>query len=105
MASRKPRPLGTLAIALLVCIGSAWILSNSRGVFCDQLAPLTVLAMLAAVVVALGIRQLALRQHPILPAICLGLALISLVADVRFVLKYRALCGSLHLQTPPASNN
>lgn len=103
MTLRKPRPWGTLAIAVLVAAGSAWLQRSGPGVYCDRLAPLSVLAMLAVVILALCFRQLTYATHRAVLAICLLLALLSLATDLRFVLKYHGMCGSFQqqIQRPP----
>ena len=68
---------------------------------CEKRAPMTVLATLAAFLIALAFRQLATSPSAVQTRtliLCLVLAAGSLFADVRFVMKYRTICSELEQQ-------
>lgn len=103
MARIKTGALGTLVICLLAAAASAWLILRSNGVYCDRLAPVTVLAMLSAFAVALCFRQLATprtgtptRSRQLFAALLI--AAITLFADVHYVSKYRGFCNQLQQQ-------
>jgi hypothetical protein len=100
MARIKSGALGTLVIATGIALASAWMIINAREVYCDRLAPLTVLATLSAFAIALCFRQLgaAQRETRWMLACSLLLAGVTLFADARFVVHYRPLCGGLQQQ-------
>ena len=127
MARIKSGALGTLVIALLVAAASAWLGLRSNGVYCDQLAPLTVLATLSAFVMALCFRQLATAHTGGAPPAgfrnklaasrlrggpptryrqlfaALLIAAITLFGDAHFVVKYHGFCNQLQQQLHRAS--
>lgn len=96
---RLPHGAALLALATLVaaaCIALAWPTANA--IYCDRLAPLTVLAALAATLIALGFRALATGgSRPVL-ATALALAAVSLFVSARFVARYHAACAGVEQQ-------
>lgn len=91
-----------LGLATLVGMGSATLLMNPHSMPCEQRAPLTVMATLAAFVIAFCIRQFGSgqsgspisRTSNILLIAALLIAAICLFADARFVLEYRDICNA-----------
>lgn len=86
-----------LGLAVLAGMGSTALLLSPQHTPCEQRAPLTVLAMLAAFVIALCIRQFAgaiSRAARIILITALLMAAACLFADARFVLQYRDLCNA-----------
>lgn len=72
------------------------------GIDCNRLAPVTVLAMLAAFIMSLCFRQMARhkeRSERWFLAACLLIAAITLFSDFRYVRRYRDLCDSVQRQT------
>lgn len=105
MARIRSGALGTLGIAVLIAAASAWLMLRSKGIECDGLASLTVLAMLCAFVIALCFRQLAAPRTVDRPRARSGqlfaallIAAIMLFADAHHVMKYRGLCSQLRQQ-------
>jgi hypothetical protein len=71
------------------------------GIDCNRLAPVTVLAMLAAFIMSLCFRQMARhkeRSERWFLAACLLIAAITLFSDFRYVRRYRDLCDSVQRQ-------
>lgn len=106
--SLPPRLLATGAVALFTAAGSWWLIFRSPAVQCDSLAPLTVLATLAAFIISICFRQMG--RHPARAARlfllgCLLLAAATIFTDFRFVRANRGFCDQLHQQItqPPAS--
>jgi len=93
-----------------LCVGaflaSAYFVRPGAGIDCGRLAPLTVLAVLAAFLMALCFRQMA--QHKERPqrwflVMCLVIAAATLFTNFRYVRQYRGICDSLqHMQQPAA---
>ncbi|MBT9329919.1 hypothetical protein [Paracidobacterium acidisoli] len=101
MFGLPPRILSTAAVALGLPIASGWIMLHSKGVDCTRLAPLTILATLAAFLISICFRQMnkfkASRQRWFLFA-CILVAGATLFADFRFVRRYRDLCDQMQQQ-------
>lgn len=102
------RLLATGIIVLLTAGGSLYLMARTRGIECDTLAPLTVLATLAAFLISVCFRQmsrLADRRSRWFLAVCLLLAGATLFADFRYVRRNRGFCGELRrqMQAPPTS--
>jgi hypothetical protein len=98
---RRSGPFATLGLAVLLSMGSAYLLFTSPEMRCERRAPLTVLATLAAFLIALGFRQLATAQRVAdrrILLVCMLISAIALFADVRFVLKYRLICNQIQEQ-------
>jgi hypothetical protein len=71
---------------------------------CNNLAPLTILATLAAFIIAICFRQMARhaeRFHRWFLVIWLVIAAATLFADFRYVRRYRGICDSLQQQAQP----
>lgn len=101
---RFPRAiLATGFLALLAAGASAWLIAKSSGaeVHCDSLAPLTVLATLAAFLISVCFRQMGRypdrRSRWVLLA-CVLVAGAALFADFRFVRRYRGFCDAIQQQ-------
>ena len=90
----------TVVLALAAAGASAWFMHGS-GVRCDSLAPLTVLATLAAFLISVCFRQMGRyadnRSRWILFA-CILIAGATLFADFRFVRHYRDFCDQIQQQ-------
>lgn len=74
------------------------------GINCNYLAPLTVLATLAAFLMSICFRQLAKhkqRGQRWFLAVCLLLAAVTLFTDFRYVRRYRDVCDQLQQQFHP----
>ncbi len=80
--------LGTLVTAATIAL--TYPAANT--IYCDRLAPLCVLAALAAVLIALCFRGLATHANRRVAGVALLLASVSLFASVRFVARYHAAC-------------
>jgi hypothetical protein len=101
-----------LGLAALVGMGSAALLLNQQRMPCEQRPPLTVMATLAAFVIAFCLRQFSgarfaggqssgepsgaarSRASRNLLIAALLIAAACLFADARFVLQYRAICNA-----------
>jgi uncharacterized membrane protein YoaK (UPF0700 family) len=103
MAPKRSRIYITGAIAVVTAVSSAWFIQETA-VHCDSLAPLTVLATLAAFVISICFRQMGRfpdkRSRWIL-FVFLLIAAGTLFADFRYVRKYRVFCDELQQQTQP----
>jgi hypothetical protein len=93
----------TGAIAVAAAVSSGWFVLDPV-LHCDSLAPLTVLATLAAFIISICFRQMGRfpdkRSRWIL-AVFLLIAAGTLFADFRYVRKYRAFCDDLQQQMRP----
>ena len=101
MAKPGSRTLGTLVIAILIAAASIWLVYNANAVFCEHLPAMTILATLAAFVMALCFRLLAranTRPQTIQLIATLIIAGLTLFCNARFVLKYRGFCTDLEKQ-------
>ena len=91
--------LGTAILCVGVLAASAWFTRPDSGIDCGRLAPLTVLATIAAFLMAICFRQMAQykeRAQRWLLVGCLLLAAVSLFTDFRYVRRYRGICDSVH---------
>jgi hypothetical protein len=73
-------------------------MQRSAALHCDSLAPLTVLATLAAFLISICFRQMGRfpdRRSRLFLLACLLVAAAALFADFRFVRRYRDFCDSL----------
>ncbi len=99
--AKKSRIYITGGIALFTAGASAWLMMGSRAIHCDTLAPLTVLATLAAFLISICFRQMGRfqdkRSRWIL-LVCAVIAAGTLFADFRYVRRYREFCDSLQQQ-------
>jgi hypothetical protein len=109
-SAQPPKPsrlLITVGIALITAGGSAWLILRSSAIRCDSLAPLTVLATLAAFLISICFRQMGRfpdRRSRLFLLACLLVAAATLFADFRFVRQYRDFCDQLQQeirQAPP----
>ncbi|MBW4026883.1 hypothetical protein [Acidipila rosea] len=89
--------MAALVLSLLVAVASAALTMRSDGLYCDRLASVTVLAMLAAFLMALSFRLLAKQRHFTI-LVALAIAALCLFADARFVIHYRGICHDLQRQ-------
>lgn len=92
------RLLTTAILSIAVFLASAWFVRPGAGIDCGRLAPLTVLATIAAFLMALCFRQMA--QHRERPqrwflVMCLVIAAATLFTNFRYVRRYRGVCDSL----------
>ncbi len=98
--AKRSRIYITGAIALFTAGASTWLILESE-VHCDSLAPLTVLATLAAFLISICFRQMGRfpdkRSRWIL-LVWMLVAAGTLFADFRYVRKYRAFCDQLQQQ-------
>lgn len=77
-----------------------WLI-RPGGIDCSRLAPLTILAMLAAFVMSICFRQMARhkeRSQRWFLLVCLLIAAATLFTDFRYVRRYRDLCDTLQQQ-------
>ena len=107
IAQKKPLPpkrsrlLITAAIALITAGASAWLMLRSPEIQCNSLAPLTVLATLAAFLISICFRQMGRypdKRARLFLLGCLLIAAATLFADFRFVRRYRDFCDTLQQQ-------
>jgi hypothetical protein len=101
-----PRVLVTLLIALLTAGGSWWLMARTA-IQCDSLAPLTVLATLAAFLMSVCFRQMGRhkdRRSRWFLFMCLLIAAATLFTDFRYVRHYRDFCDDLRQQMHPATS-
>jgi len=71
------------------------------GIDCNRLAPLTILATLAAFLMSICFRQMARhkeRSQRWFLAVCLLIAAATLFSDFRYVRRYREICDSVQRQ-------
>lgn len=90
----------TVVLAVAAAGASAWFMRGSA-IRCDTLAPLTVLATLAAFLISICFRQMGRyadsRSRWILFG-CVLIAAATLFTDFRFVRRYREFCDQLQQQ-------
>lgn len=106
---RFPRAiLATAFLALAAAGASWWLIGKSSGaeIDCDSLAPLTVLATLAAFLISVCFRQMGRypdrRSRWVLVA-CMIVAAATIFADFRSVRHNRGFCNELQQQMRPSS--
>jgi hypothetical protein len=88
--------LTTGILTLAAVLASAWFLRPGRGLDCNRLAPITVLATLAAFLMAICFRQMAVhKEQRWYLLVCLLVAAAVLFSDFRYVRRYRPTCDSL----------
>lgn len=79
-------------------MASVWFTRPGPGIDCNRLAPLTVLATIAAFLMAICFRQMGRHKEKLqrwFLAACLLLAAITLFTDFRYVRRYRGLCDEV----------
>lgn len=94
---RYTRAIITLIFSVMIAGTSGWLALGSAGFYCDRLAPLTICATLAALMIALCFRQVphvGKAQRWVFAAALL-VSVAALFADARFVLQYRSVCAEL----------
>jgi hypothetical protein len=96
---RFPPGAALLGLATLVAAASlSLVMPTAHAIYCDRLAPLAVLAALAATLIALCFRELATAGRRSLLAAALLLSAVSLFASARFIARYRTACAGLEQQ-------
>lgn len=85
-----------------MCVGafaaSAWFMRPAAGIDCNRLAPLTVLATIAAFLMAICFRQMGQHKETSqrwFLLVCLLIAAATLFSDFRYVRRYRGICDSV----------
>ena len=94
------------ALALLAAGGSWWMILRSSGIDCNELAPLTVLATLAAFLISVCFRLMgrtADRRRRWILLGCLLIAAATIFTNFRFVRHYRGFCEDLRQQMHPTT--
>lgn len=89
------RILVTGLLCLCVFLASAWFARPSSFIDCNRLAPLIVLATVAAFLMAICFRQMAThkdRSQRWFLLVCLLIAAATLFTDFRYVRRYRGIC-------------
>jgi hypothetical protein len=74
---------------------------SGRGIDCNRLAPLTILATVAAFVMSICFRQMARHKEQTqrwFLAVCLLIAAVTLFSSFRYVRRYREICDSIQQQ-------
>jgi hypothetical protein len=100
-SAQPPKPsrlLVTAFIALIAAGASTWLILRQTAIHCDSLAPLTVLATLAAFLISICFRQMGRfpdRRSRLFLLACMLVAAATLFADFRFVRRYRDFCDQL----------
>jgi hypothetical protein len=88
-------------LALGVAGASAWYMKPSAGIDCNKLAPLTVLATVAAFLISICFRLMARHKEKSqrwFLVFCMLIAAATLFSDFRYVRRYRDVCDSLGTQ-------
>jgi glucan phosphoethanolaminetransferase (alkaline phosphatase superfamily) len=105
--AKRSRIFITGGIAIVTAVSSAW-LTHEPILHCDSLAPLTVLATLAAFIISICFRQMGRfsdKRSRLILVVFLLIAAGTLFADFRYVRKYRAFCDELQQQMRPVQPN
>lgn len=92
------RLLITGVIAVVLAVASFWLMRGDPVIDCNALAPLTVLATLAAFLISICFRQMGrypARSSRWFLAGCLLIAAVALFADFRYVRRNRTFCNDL----------
>jgi hypothetical protein len=100
---KRSRIFITGGIAIVTAVASAWLIQEPV-LHCDSLAPLTVLATLAAFLISICFRQMGRfpeRRSRWILLVFLLIAAGTLFADFRYVRKYRTFCDELQQQMRP----
>jgi hypothetical protein len=105
---KQSRILITCFIALITAGASAWLMLRTPEIHCTSLAPLTVLATLAAFLISICFRQMGRfpdKRSRLILLVCLLIAAGTLFTDFRFVRRYREFCDSLQQQMQQSAPN
>ncbi|MGC1363038.1 MAG: hypothetical protein WA419_21385 [Silvibacterium sp.] len=81
-----------------VLLASVWFMRPGPGIDCNRLAPLTVLATIAAFLMSICFRQMAKhkeRSQRWFLLVCLLIAAATLFSDFRYVRRYRGICDQV----------
>jgi hypothetical protein len=101
------RLLSTGILSVGALVASAWFTRPEPGIDCNRLAPLTVLATIAAFLMAICFRQMGQhkeRSQRWFLLVCLLIAAATLFTDFRYVRRYRGVCDQVEqMQRIPAS--
>jgi len=92
------RLLSTGILCLGVFLASAWFARPGGGIDCNRLAPLTVLATIAAFLMSICFRQMGQhkeRAQRVFLLVCLLVAAVTLFSDFRYVRRYRGICDQV----------
>ena len=92
------RLLSTGILCLGVFLASAWFVRPRAVVDCNVLAPLIVLATIAAFLMSICFRQMGTHKEKAqrwFLVICLLLAAATLFTDFRYVRRYRGFCDEI----------
>lgn len=95
------RVVVTGATSLFVACASWYLIAGTSAIHCDSLAPLTVIATMAAFLISVCFRQMgrfADRRSRWFLFACLLVAGATLFVDFRFVRQYRGFCEQLRQQ-------
>src|ERR1700757_129531 len=102
---RFPFRLVSVAVLAVAAAGASWwYMRPDPAIDCNRLPPLTILATLAAFIMAIVFRHMARhpdRAHRWCLTIWLVVAAATLFADFRYVRRYRGICDSLQQQMEP----
>ena len=107
LLSRPRFPVRLISVAILTVTAAAaswWYMRPGPVIDCNRLPPLTVLATLAAFLIAIIFRQMGRhpeRSHRWFLTIWLVVAAATLFTDFRYVRRYRSICDSLQRQMQP----
>lgn len=92
---------------MLTAAASWWFIGRSNTIRCDGLAPLTVLATLAAFLISVCFRLMsryADRRNRWFLLLCVLIAAATIFTDFRFVRRYRGFCQDLRQQIHQAQH-
>jgi hypothetical protein len=81
-----------------VFAASVWFMRPAAGIDCNRLAPLTVLATIAAFLMAICFRQMGQHKEKSqrwFLLVCLLIAAVALFSDFRYVRRYRGICDEV----------
>ena len=97
--ARQTLPPGSVLLALATLVASGtlgMVFPSGNAIYCDRMAPLTVLATVAAALIPMCFRALAaVPGRRRLLVVALLLAAGSLFASARFVARYHRACGEV----------
>jgi hypothetical protein len=108
MAAFPPRLFSTAVLAVAVAAASEWLMWRHSALYCDRLAPLTMLATLAAFLISICFRQMSKFKEPRqrwFLLVCILIAGAALFSDFRFVRRYRGICDQIQQQLHPPNKH